>query len=284
MGTLADDVKAVSTFVDGGAADLKTHNFVSGALNEKRQSASKASAENLAFIADDAGNPGPEGDSEQKVSFRMNTTGNIFYSTSSEKITEETKNLFDTVAVLFAAMTRAAALKGKSLFDYDVWSKMIANSGFFAQVQDFSCDLEIKSHSISIDTQIVQELLPGIKDGTQTMAIAKSVLSALNMQMSKDTSNESTKVAHLLFICEELFGAPSVTVRLFYATKQTHTEITKTRCSQTTNVDIHQTQQADTFLFVDPQKIAAQIGGLSTDQQAYNDFIDKIAANIEPPK
>ena len=219
-------------------------------------------------------------DSEEGVKFRLNATGNIYYSTTSETLQKDTKDLFDSVTVLFGAMTKALALKGKSLFDYDDWTKLIRQSGFFVEVQKFYKHVHVESSSVTIDTQIVQQLLPGLKEGS-SMDIARSVLNALNGEYKQKTEDDETKIAHLLFICEELFGAPQVTVRLFFADKKSHEKITETPCGQTSSVEIDQVQQADTFMFISPKTIARFASDFEQDDKAYDKLVDKLSKYLD---
>ncbi|NNH42059.1 hypothetical protein HLI03_10345 [Rhizobium laguerreae] len=183
---------SVRTFVDNGTAALKGHHFVSEELNKKWP----RTLTTLRATAD--GEPEVEG-----VQFRLNQTGNIFYSMSGRELQGETKKLFDSVTVLFAAMTKALASKNKTIFDYDAWGKIIAKSGYFTEVQKFQKTLSLKSGSVTIDTQVIQQLIPGLTSGS-SLEIAKGVLNTLDGEFKKEAAVEKTKLAHILFICEEL--------------------------------------------------------------------------------
>ncbi|MFQ8718650.1 MAG: Zygote formation protein zyg1, partial [Enterobacter hormaechei] len=113
----------------------------------------------------------------------------------------------------------------KSLFDYDTWRSVIGKSGFFVEVQKTRNMMTIKNSGVTVNTQIVQQLLPGLTSGS-AMEIAKGVLSAVNGEFQASERAEEAKIGHLLFICEELFGAPSVTVRVFFASKKSHSTFT----------------------------------------------------------
>ena len=217
---------------------------------------------------------------ETPVNFIMNQTGNIYYATTSEVMQERTKELFDCVTVLFAAMTRALALSNKTLFDYDAWEKMISSTGFFVQVQKFSNTLTIKSGSLSVDTQIVQNLLPGLTAG-RSMQIAKDVLNALSGEFTRSQEDDKAKIAHLLFICEELFGAPSVTVRLFYATKESHKKVTSSPCHKSVQTSFEQLQEASTFLFVDPAAWSKYGVILNQEPEEYTRLIERLKSYVQ---
>lgn len=275
----------ISQFVNAGSAPMSSHIFVSDTLNQAKAAAAAPVA--LMALGGLAAAPEVAGDEEQDVHFRMNATGNIFYSMScndTSELTVETKALFESVTVLFAAMTKALSDKGKDLFDYEAWSKVISGSGFFVEVQKLEKHMHIESSSVSIDTQIVQQLLPGLTSGS-SMEIAKSVLSAIDGEYKSAKMDETTKLGHLLFICEELFGAPSVTVRLFYVEKETHKKITSSPCHSSTSVKIDQLQEANTFLFVSPDAIAKYAETFRIKPQAMTDLVEelgKLVGDDEP--
>lgn len=267
----------IRTLVDAGTTGLARHSFASPTLNEQRL---KYTTRNASLMAAGVDGDDKPTDEETGVKFRLNQTGNIFYSTTSDVLQEDTKKLFDSVTVLFAAMTKALADKGKSLFDYDAWSSMIGKSGYFVEVQKFERNLVIEKNSLTIDTQIVQQLIPGLVSGN-SLLIATSVLNAINGEYKSEKMTDSSKLGHLLFICEELFGSPSITVRLFFATKSSHTAITASPCHKTASTKIEQTQQANTFLFVSPETIAKFAGQFSETPDAFTDLITRLSGYIE---
>lgn len=267
-------------FVDAGIVPLANHTFVSPELNREKGRLLANSAPAMATAAADD----ESGDSEANVQFRLNATGNIFTSTTSNdgQVGEDAKALFRSVTVLFSAMTKAMHDAGKDLFDYDAWASLIGKSGYFVEMAKFHETLTIKSSELTIDTQIVQQLLPGLTSGS-SMEIAKSVLNSLNGKFSASETGDSTKLAHLLFINEEIMGSPSVTVRLFFATKESHTSVTKSPCHQTTQKSFSQEQQANTFLFVDPETIAKYADQYDPDNrpESYRNLIDSLSGLLE---
>ncbi|EBU1141720.1 Zygote formation protein zyg1 [Salmonella enterica] len=218
-------------------------------------------------------------DLEAAVNYRLNQTGNIFYASTEKNLEKETKALFDSVTVLFAAMTKALGNKNKTLFDYESWTQVIRRSGFFVEVQKFEKQLSIKSSSVAVNTQIVQQLFPGIAEGS-SMDIAKGVLSALNGEFGGSTESSNTKVGHVLFICEEIFGAPSVTVRVFFASQETHHTITSSPCHKSVNTSFEQLQEANTFLFVDPDKIAQYVERFASQPEEYARLISQLETYV----
>lgn len=256
----------IRTFVDAGAASVRTHAFISEELNKK---AITPSASMLLTP-----------DTELDVYFRLNQTGNIFYSTSEREVRGDAKDLFDSVVVLFAAMTKAMAAKNKDLFDYEAWKTLIANSGYFVEVSQYQADLTIENSALTIDTQIIQQLLPGITSGN-SMQIAKGVLNAINGKYSAATVKEDTKFGHVLFICEELCGAASVTVKLYYASKASHKAFTASPCHTTSKSTFVHNQQASVFLFVSPDTIAKFAGKFSSNPTGYKELVGKLSEYIK---
>lgn len=249
-----------TTLPVGGSSPLKSYSFASPSLSAA-----------------------PEQDSEKPVQFRLNQTGNIFYSTSSPELNEKTRNLFDSVTVLFSAMTVAMSRNNKDLSNYEGWGKVIRGSGFFVEVQKFRKTFSIEKSDASISTQLLGQLLPGLIAGP-SMETAKGVLGALSGDFSKSTTTEETELAHLLFICEELLGAPSITVRLFHASKKSHQTIIETPCHKSSTMTFDMTQDADTFLFVSPDTIAEFAKKFVEHPAEYEKLIKKLSDLVEPTK
>lgn len=217
---------------------------------------------------------------EANVTFRLNQTGNIFYATTSNgEVAEGTKELFDSVTVFFSALTKALASKNKSLTDYDAVTKIIRGSGFFVEVQKFETELKIKQSSVEVNTQIIQQLLPGVTSG-DGLVIAKAALSALGEGFAHQSEDSHSTLCHLLFICEEIFGAPSVTVRVFYASKDSHTWVVKSGCGSVSHADFTQKQQADTFLFVSPEKIKQYTGQFVESRPEQDQLVETLSKMI----
>lgn len=256
----------IGTFVSGGTTTLSNYHFASEAFRSRKHP-------KMLFLQAVAG------DEEKPVQFRLNQTGNIFYATTSPELQTETKKLFDSVTVLFSAMTKALNGKHKTLFDYEAWGSVIRNSGYFIEVQKYSKTLQIQSGSLTLDTQIIQQLLPGLTTGS-SLEIAKGVLSALNGTFSASSTTETTKIGHILFICEELFGAPSVTVRLFFASKTSHSTITASPCHKSVTQSFDQLQEGDTFLFVSPDTIAEFSKKFGQEPQEYKNLVDTLSGYI----
>ncbi|EOZ1526074.1 hypothetical protein [Enterobacter hormaechei] len=268
MNVIEKAVQGISATVDAGSMPLSDYHFISQELAE-RQAQKQFSND--------------RGDIEKDAHFRMNQTGNIFYVSTTPELTERTKKLFDSVTVLFAAMTAALNACEKSLFDYEAWRSVIGKSGYFVEVQKTRNMMTIKNSGVTVNTQIVQQLLPGLTSGN-AMEIAKGVLSAVNGEFQASERAEDAKIGHLLFICEELFGAPSVTVRLFFASKKSHSTVTSSPCHKSVSTTFEQLQEANTFLFVSPESIAEYAKRFTDQPEEFINLIERFKDMINPRK
>ena len=113
------------------------------------------------------------------------------------------------------------------------------------------------------------------------MNIAKGVLSALSGEFSAEGVTEDTQLAHILFICEELFGAPSVTVRLFYASKKSHKDLIQSTCHQPDDAAFEQLQEARTFLFISPDAIAKFAKRFIDEPKEYTQLIEHMRMMVK---
>jgi len=250
----------LNTMVDAGRMFLEQYKFISPELEEKHQG----------LMALDKAD-----DTEKDALFWMNQTGNMFYVSTSPELTIRTKKLFASVAMLFAAMTSAMDQAGKSLFDYEAWLSLVDKSGFFVEVEKTSSMLLIKKSDVAVNIQIIQQLIPGLSTDS-AMAIAKGVLSTIHGELQATERDEEAKVGHLLFICEELYGVPSITIRLFYASQKSHRAVIQAPCHTSATSTFEQLQNAHTFLFASPDTIS-EYANLFTDQpEEYRNLIEHL--------
>lgn len=259
---------SIEQFIESGEVKLKDWVPVHPEVEKKLETARRARS----------------ADEESSVKFSMNATGNIFCTTTSgmENLSEEAKKYFDSVTVLFVAITKAMGEKKKSLFDYEALTQVVRQSGFFAEVQKYRKTLDIKAGSLSVDTQIIQQLLPAIKEG-RAMEIAKGVLSGLNGEFKARAEDKTVQIGHILFICEEIFGSPSVCVRIFYASQESHQKIPSSPCHQSVSVSFQQLQEGNTFIYTDPDSVAKYAKTIQGAQNSddFRELIDKLSSYID---
>lgn len=97
--------------------------------------------------------------------FVVNATGNLFVATTlnggidgDSTISEEAKTAFGQVSVFFAAMTKAMAEEGKTLFDYKSINNVVSTSGLFVKVTDSNVRFTSKAWGVKLGNQLVQTL------------------------------------------------------------------------------------------------------------------------------
>lgn len=266
----------IESSIDAGYSTLEEYEVASKSSRPKRQLNADAFSTAVAFSEE------PEGDGELRVNYRLNATGNIWYSTTSkaESLSDETKALFNSVSVLLAAMTKAMAQANKSLFDFDDWSKLIRKSGYFIESGKVQKHISIEATTVTVDTQILSQLLPGIDKAPSAMQIGKDILSALNGEYGGMQKKDDAKMAHLLFICEEILGEASVSIRLFFADSKQMELMTKSPCHKSSTESYEQEQRIDTFLFVSPEQISKYAKDFENDDPAYVALIQKLTDSL----
>ncbi|WP_419736113.1 hypothetical protein [Pseudomonas sp. COR18] len=210
-------------------------------------------------------------DEDAVVKLQLNSTGNIFTASTSREATlsDETGRLFKGVSTLFDAMAKAMSESGRDLFDYDGWMTLLQGSGLFVQLERYDRNLEIRSCAVPVGTQIIQQALPGISDGA-SMDIAKRVLLAIGGKLEGSREDEKKRFGHLMFINEEIMGCASVSVRLFYASRESHAAVIALPCHKMSARGFYQKQIANNFLLVDAGKVSKYECGNDSAEGAYN--------------
>lgn len=219
---------------------------------------------------------------ENMVLFRLNLTGNIFYATTSrlDSLNEETHDLFEAVMVMFAAMTKALAEEGRSLFDFHDWSRLLNRSGFFVQVDTVKKPLTILANDVTVGRQILTQLLPGIEKSQMATAIGKEVLGALSGEYLSGKGKGGLRLGHLLFMCEEIMGVSSVSIRLFSADLDQMAVMSAVPCHKTSPVAYSQVQRVDIFQFVSPGQVSQYAKDLREDNEGYHALVDDLRKSL----
>lgn len=156
--------------------------------------------------------------------FAVNATGNLFVATtinnkatSDSVIAEEAKKAFGQVSVIFAAMTKAMEEEGESkIYDYETINRVVSGCGLFVKVTDSSIDFESKKIGITFGIELIETLF-GLSGGLG--GIAKSLTDmiigvgreAKSITVAADTAETTKQVGTIVFVCEYLLGAVSIT-------------------------------------------------------------------------
>ncbi len=156
--------------------------------------------------------------------FVVNATGNLFIATTlsspdtPEDISEEAKEAFGQVSVFFAALTKAMSESGKSLYDYEALNGLIKGSGLFINITKSTIQFESKSWGVTFSNQLIQTLL-GLSGNLA--AIAQSLRSLIasvgseGIEVAKKGSKSRKQIGTIIFVCEYLMGAISITPLVF---------------------------------------------------------------------
>ena len=153
--------------------------------------------------------------------FVVNATGNLFVATTlnatgkeSAFISGEAEEAFGEVSVFFAAMTKALSEADAGVYNYDAINKLVSSSGLFVKVTESIIDFESKQKGITLGSHLIQALL-GLSGGLAS--IGKSLMDMImgmgreSVKIASDTSSQSKKVGTIIFVCEYLLGAVSIT-------------------------------------------------------------------------
>lgn len=224
--------------------------------------------------------------------FVVNATGNLFIATTlsspdtPEDISEEAKKAFGQVSVFFAALTKAMSESGKSLYDYDALNNLIKGSGLFVNMVKSTVQFESKSWGVTFSNQLIQTFL-GLSGNLA--AIAQSLRSLIasvgseGIKVAKSSSSSEAKVGTIIFVCEYLMGAVSITPLVFSIdAKKYEKELSAGPCfkasSNSKSLDIDK----EVHLFVPPEFIehASKLNEAMSDPE-FNNLVESMKRSIE---
>ena len=214
---------------------------------------------------------GAAGDMRSKPAtkqFAVNATGNLFVASTLNSISpdsndagqaelsEKALQAFGQVSVFFAAMTKAIALEGKSIYDQEALSSVIRESGMFVQVSKSDIDFTSHSYGITFSNEMIQAIMGMSGD---LASIGESLFSLLRQvgregfKVSQSSTEKNTKVGSIIFVCEYLLGAISISPMLVYMdAKEAEDELTVGPCLKSEASTASWKISRETFLFVPP--------------------------------
>lgn len=157
--------------------------------------------------------------------FAVNATGNLFVATTlnggeagNADISEEAKIAFGQVSVFFAAMTKAMVENDSTskVYDYETINEIVSKSGMFVKVTDSEIIFKSSAWGIKFGQDLITTLL-GLSGGLNT--IAKSLTDMIvgigkkadGIEIGADNQQSRKKVGTIVFVCEYLLGAVSIT-------------------------------------------------------------------------
>ncbi len=207
--------------------------------------------------------------------FVFNETGNIFVATTidgnttpgqeSGTVSANALQAFEEVSVFFAAMTKSigstinpATQKNYSLYDYSALNKVIENSGLFALITQEEIQYESSSWGASLSMEFVKALI-GFAAPSSLISAFSSLIRSMGKEaisMGGQKSNSESKVGTVIFVCEYLLGAVSITTLLVYADVNENSQAFQIGpCFQEHSENITWHLNKDTYLFIPPSFI-----------------------------
>ncbi|NOU52838.1 hypothetical protein HG263_20220 [Pseudoalteromonas sp. JBTF-M23] len=230
--------------------------------------------------------------------FVVNATGNLFVATTlnggadgDSTISEEAKTAFGQVSVFFAAMTKAMAEEEKSLFDYMAINNVVSTSGLFIKVTDSNVRFTSQAWGVKLGNQLVQTLF-GLSGNLG--AIGKSLMSmvgaigkeANGIEVSSTSQTREQEVGTIIFVCEYLLGAISITPIVFKIDSQDASDAFEASVcfkahKKTIKVDIVK----QVYMFVPPEFIK-QAGVLNEamESEEFDKLVESLREAVKTPQ
>lgn len=217
---------------------------------------------------------------ESRRVYTWNKTGNLYFSTTNAKFDKDgmpvwstlnplVRKAFQEVCVFWAALTRALVSMHKSIYDFEVLERAIDSSGLFAHMTREESTKVSNQFGLSFSKDVVGAFL-GLGTG---VPFAQSLVSAIasdckaadgnNIEISSDFSKAHSRMAHVVFVCEEIFELPIISVMLISVEAEQIKESIKVGpCFSQSEVHTTMDMIKDTYLFVQPESIEAYTGGM----------------------
>ncbi|WP_419148894.1 hypothetical protein [Pseudoalteromonas 'SMAR'] len=225
--------------------------------------------------------------------FVMNATGNLFVASTLNNgadgnlLPQEAQSAFAEVSVFFAALTKAMAESGKSLYDFDALDNIISSSGLFVKVTESDIDFHSKQAGVTFSSELLQTLL-GFSGNLASLAKSLTDMIAgmgeAAITIAASNTSQSKKVGTIIFVCEYLLGAISITPIIVSADAQSVKTIWQAGpCLKGNHVEVKLGLTKSVFLFVPPEfvKRAASLNEAMSDPE-FNNLIDSLTASIAP--
>ena len=113
--------------------------------------------------------------------------------------------------------------------------------------------------------------------------IAKNVVSNVGSKitLSKSDQSGSKKIGHMMFICQNLIGAPMVSLSYFYSSFAESMSKINTPCVSTSSTTVDFAFHQEDFMFISPAAIAKYSPELTADRAAYDKLIASLTALIK---
>ncbi|MEL6539096.1 MAG: hypothetical protein AAFQ98_27005 [Bacteroidota bacterium] len=232
--------------------------------------------------------------------FAVSATGNLFVAStlnggegSDPDLTDSAKTAFGQVSIFFAAMTKSIAStknpktgKPYSIYDYEALDSVIRKSGMFIQVGQNDYSFQTDSWGVTLSSELVSVLMAGFTGDMVTigrsLAPLVSSFGSEGFKLANESSSESSQIGALVFVCEYLLGAVSITPILVYADLQKNHDAFKAGpCfnaeAGSLTYDLHKRQ----YLFVPPEFTQEAVTiNEAMDNDEFKILVSKLTASL----
>ncbi|MGQ1786190.1 MULTISPECIES: hypothetical protein [unclassified Saccharicrinis] len=224
--------------------------------------------------------------------FVVNATGNLFVATTLNgvdtdhvTISNEAEEAFGQVSLFFAAMTKAMTEAGANLYDYDALDKLVSSSGLFVKVTQSNIRFISSQWGLTIGNQLIQTLF-GLSGNLAS--IGKSLMDMIvgmgeeSIKIESESSSKKTRVGTIVFVCEYLLGAVSITPIIISVDAKEAARIMKAGpCLSFENKRYEISIRKAVYLFVPPSfvKHAVSLNEAMSDPE-FNNLVESIKSAI----
>lgn len=202
--------------------------------------------------------------------YAINATGNLFIATTlnggepgNAAISQEAQKAFEQVSVFFAAMTKAMREEGLSLYDTEGIDKIVSDSGLFVKVTESEVFFKSRAWGVHFGNELIQALLglsgnlASIGKSLMDMVIGIGKEAKNGIDVSGNTSGKKSSVSTIIFVCEYLLGAVSITpIVLSVDSKQTAAVYDIGPCFNMKNKGFSINILKQVYLFVPPSFVS----------------------------
>lgn len=226
--------------------------------------------------------------------FVVNATGNLFVATTlsspgtPENISDEAKTAFGQVSVFFAAMTKAMSESGKSLYDFESLNNLIKGSGLFVNITKSTVKFESKKWGVAFSNELIQALLGLSGNLASVVDSLRSLIGSIGSEgfnIGSSKNNASKTVGTVIFVCEYLMGAVSITPLVFYIdAAQNMSTLEVGPCFNHNSQKMTLNIEKEVHLFVPPKFIeyASELNQAMSDPE-FNNLVEAMKKSIQEP-
>ena len=198
---------------------------------------------------------------EVKKYYALNATANVLIGTTSDSENDANPKLlekFQLAQGYFSKISGELTRNGKSIFDYEALSGLISASNHFASVKKETKSFVYKSHDLTLNTALLNDLIGSMTAIGGALNIGKKLLESIGNEISFSVSKSqhNRDIGHILFVCEDLLGIPIVSLSLFRISAYEGSKAVNVGCAKKSKKNIALNYNQEVFMFVSPEILA----------------------------